>query len=92
MSYPFTILRGPDESTLQSSNTDSGQQSQEAETTSEEAQFMDKFKMICMPTWRDLLQNVYKVIQHKYSNANAAMNILASYIQNHYYPQVPFIW
>lgn len=92
MSYPFTILKDPDESTPQPSNTGLDQRSQETESTSEETEFMEKFRVICMPTWRDLLQNVYKVIQHKYSNANAAMNILASYIQKHYYPQVPFVW
>ncbi|KAF9942136.1 DNA-binding protein rif1 [Modicella reniformis] len=94
MTYPFMILHDPDKLVPQLDQMDSTQQtlmSQETEPTTEEVQFMDKFRTICMPTWTDLLRNVYKVIQHKFGNANAAMDLLARSIRNCYHWRLPFI-
>lgn len=93
MTYPFTILDDPEVFTPPSSTNDTepSQGSQETESNAERVQFMDKFKLICMPTWTDLLRIVYKVVQHK-GNANTAMNMLAKSIRSHYHPQLPFIW
>jgi hypothetical protein len=93
MTYPFTILHDPEVITPSppTEDTERSQGSQETESNTERAQFMDKFKLICMPTWTDLLRVVYKVIQHK-GNANAAMNTLAKSIRGYYHSQLPFIW
>lgn len=90
MTFPCTILQDTDEPTFQYGHVEVGQPFQEVDSGS--VQFMERFKQICMPTWKDLLQNVYKAIQQKYGNANAAMNILASSIRKGYHPQVPFMW
>ena len=95
--YPFGALRDPrnhdSDNSLES--VELGQWvagTQDDELDEVRIQFMDKFKLICLPTWSDLVRVFYKVAQHKRGNANAAMNNLALRIREWSDPDVPFMW
>jgi hypothetical protein len=93
--YPFGALHDPkksghDDSMGAMDHSQRIPQTQEKDET--RVQSIDRFKQICLPTWKHLVHVFYKVAQHKRGNANAAMNTLASRIRNWSDPDVPFIW
>ncbi|KAG0325662.1 DNA-binding protein rif1 [Dissophora globulifera] len=95
MIYPFSILQEPGEvkrELLEGDDSQKVQESQDEESTEQRIHFIERFKSISMPTWGDLLRIFYRVAQHKRSNANQAMNILASQIRQCYDVRLPFVW
>ncbi|KAG0300060.1 DNA-binding protein rif1 [Dissophora globulifera] len=95
MIYPFSILQEPGEvkrELLEGDHSQKVQESQDEESTEQRIHFIERFKSISMPTWGDLLRIFYRVAQHKRSNANQAMNILASQIRQCYDVRLPFVW
>lgn len=95
--YPFGALRDPRKPSRKDSLENMELRERIAGTQDDEMdevriQFMEKFKLICLPTWSDLVRVFYKVAQHKRGNANAAMNNLALRIRVWSDPDVPFMW
>ncbi|KAG0207412.1 DNA-binding protein rif1 [Mortierella sp. GBA30] len=86
--YPFGILLDPSEPKRLFLCAQYPMEKADAKT----AEFITRYKSICMPTWTDLLRNFYRVAQHKRGDANVAMNGLALEISMCFPEAVPSIW
>ncbi|KAF9115603.1 DNA-binding protein rif1 [Mortierella sp. AM989] len=95
MTYPFSILNELHDARHGLPDMDHSQrvqESQDIEAAENRTQYIITFEATSLPAWTGLLRSFYNVAQHKRSNANAALNTLASRIQECYDKRLPFVW